>query len=74
MTAIAERIGKSTSTVSREITNRSQAGLPALSSTQRGSRGSRSTQPSKLVTNLPLRQAVEDGLAQQWSSEEISIV
>ena len=27
MTAIAERIGKSTSTVSREITNRSQAGL-----------------------------------------------
>ena len=44
MTAIAERIGKSTSTVSREITNRSQAGLYLpLSSTQRGSRGSRST-------------------------------
>ena len=28
--------------------------------------------PSKLVTNHPLRRAVEDGLSQRWSPEEIS--
>ncbi|MFN8127161.1 MAG: IS30 family transposase [Candidatus Nanopelagicales bacterium] len=73
MTAIAERIGKSTSTVSREITNRSQAGLYLPYQAHNAAAAARARpKPSKLVTNLPLRQAVEDGLAQRWSPEEIS--
>ena len=73
MTAIAERIGKSTSTVSREITNRSQAGL-YLPITAHNAAAAARARPasSKLVTNLPLRQAVDSELAQRWSPEEIS--
>jgi IS30 family transposase len=73
MTAIAERIGKSTSTVSREIANRSVAGLYLPYQAHSAAAAARARpKPSKLVTNHPLRQAVEDGLSQRWSPEEIS--
>ena len=73
MTAIAERIGRvHLDGVLRDHQPQGRV-VPAPSSTQRGSRRLRARpKPSKLVTNLPLRQAVEDGLAQRWSPEEIS--
>jgi len=73
MTAIAERIGKSTSTVSREIANRSMAGLylPYQAHTAAAAARAR-PKPTKLVTDHRLRRAVEDGLSQRWSPEEIS--
>lgn len=73
MTAIAERIGKSTSTVSREIANRSVAGLYLPYQAHQAAAAARARpKSSKLVTNHRLRRAVEDGLSTRWSPEEIS--
>jgi IS30 family transposase len=73
MTAIAAGIGKSTATVSREITNHRVAGLYLPYQAHSAAAAARARpKPSKLVTNHPLRRAVEDGLSQRWSPEEIS--
>jgi len=73
MTAIAEGIGKSTSTVSREIANRSVAGLYLPYQAHNAAAVARARpKPSKLVTNDPLRRVVEEGLSKRWSPEEIS--
>ena len=73
MTAIAQAIGKSTATVSREISCRSSEGLylPYHAHTAAAAARARPKQ-SKLVTNHQLRQVVEDGLSKRWSPEEIS--
>jgi len=73
MTAIADGIGKATSTVSREIRERSANGLylPYQAHSAAAEARARPKQ-SKLVTNHPLRRAVEDGLSKRWSPEEIS--
>lgn len=73
LTVIATGIGKHTSTVSREIRRRSIDGLylPYRADTAATAARARPKQ-SKLVSNEPLRQAVDKGLAQQWSPEEIS--
>ena len=73
MTAIAKAIGKATSTVSREIRDRSVGGLylPYHAHTAAAAARAR-PKASKLTTHHQLRQAVEDGLAKRWSPEEIS--
>lgn len=73
MTTIASGIGKSTATVSREINNRRVAGLYLPYQAHSAAAAARARpKASKLVTNHPLRRAVEDGLSQRWSPEEIS--
>ena len=73
MTAIATGIGKATSTISREIGERSVNGLYLPYQAHSAAAAARTRpKPSKLVTNHPLRRAVEDGLSQRWSPEEIS--
>ncbi len=73
LTVIAAGISKHPSTVSREIRRRSIEGLylPYHADTAATADRARPKQ-SKLITNQTLRQAVTDGLAQQWSPEEIS--
>ncbi|MGB8794628.1 MAG: IS30 family transposase [Mycobacterium sp.] len=73
LTVIAAGIGKHTSTVSREIRDRSVDGLylPYRAHTVAAVARARPKQ-SKLVTNHNLRQAVQDGLSRRLSPEQIS--
>ena len=73
MAAIATAIGKSTSTVSRELSARSVEGLylPYHAHTAAAAARARPKR-SKLVTNHQLRHVVEQGLSKRWSPEEIS--
>jgi IS30 family transposase len=71
--AIAARIGKHPSTVSREVRSRRVDGLylPYQADKAAAERRSRPKQ-SKLVVNHALREAVADGLSQRYSPEQIS--
>jgi transposase, IS30 family len=73
MTMVAAGIGKHTSTVSREVGAHSIDGLYLPYQADRTAAADR-TRPkqSKLVINQKLRQAVEGGLSQQHSPEQIS--
>jgi IS30 family transposase len=73
LTVIAAGIGKHTSTVSREIRDRSVDGLylPYRAHATAAAARARPKQ-SKLVTNQNLRQAVQDGLSRRLSPEQIS--
>ncbi len=73
LTVIAAGIGKHTSTVSREVFRHSIDGryLPYQANTTAAVDRARPKQ-SKLVTNHHLPQAVEDGLSQRHSPEQIS--
>lgn len=75
LTAIAADLGRSTSTVSREIQRNSdpESGnyRPYQADRTAGSRRSRPKQ-RKLATNTELRDRVKDGLSQSWSPEQIS--
>jgi IS30 family transposase len=73
LTRIAVGIGKHTSSVSREIRERSVGGLylPYQAHTAAAAARARPKQ-STLVTNQKLRQAVEDGLSRRLSPEQIS--
>jgi IS30 family transposase len=70
---IAARIGKHTSTVSREIRDRNVEGLylPYRAHAAAAAARARPKQ-SKLVTNQDLRQAVHNGLSRRLSPEQIS--
>ena len=73
LTMIAARIGKHTSTVSREIGDRSIEGLYLPYRAHAGAAAARARpKQSKLVTNHNLRQAVQDGLSRRLSPEQIS--
>lgn len=72
--AIAARLGRSPSTVSREITRNSDAKgnyRATTAHTLADDRASR-PKPAKLATNLALRQRVEDDLAKKYSPEQIA--
>jgi transposase, IS30 family len=72
-TQIAAAIGKHPSTVSREVSAHSVEGLYLPYQADRAAAADRARpKRSKLVTNHKLRQAVEEGLQQRWSPEEIS--
>lgn len=72
-TAIADKIGRNKSTVSREVAAHQVEGLylPYQADTTAAAARARPKQ-SKLVTNQKLRNEVKDGLAKRWSPEEIS--
>jgi IS30 family transposase len=73
LTVIAAGIGKHTSTVSREIRDRSVEGL-YLPYRAHGAAAAARARPkqSKLVSNHNLRQAVHNGLSRRLSPEQIS--
>jgi transposase, IS30 family len=73
LTAIAARIDKHKSTVSREVRARSVDGLYLPYRADQAAKADR-TRPkqSKLVINQKLRDAVEDGLSRRCSPEQIS--
>ncbi|MHC9297517.1 IS30 family transposase [Mycobacterium sp. LTG2003] len=72
-TAIANKLGRNKSTVSREVAAHRVEGLylPYQADAAAAAARSRPKQ-SKLVTNQRLRKKVEEGLAKRWSPEEIS--
>jgi transposase, IS30 family len=72
MRAIARRLGRSPSTISRELSrNGDRAGYRAtVAHAQAYVRASR-PKPSKLVTNLELRRQVEEDLRRRYSPEQI---
>jgi transposase, IS30 family len=73
LTAIAEKIGRPTSTVSREVAAHRVAGLYLPYQADAAATAARSRpKQSKLVSNQKLRKQVEEGLGKRWSPEEIS--
>ncbi|MDZ4270469.1 MAG: IS30 family transposase [Mycobacterium sp.] len=72
-TAIADKIGRDKSTVSREVAAHRVAGLylPYQADAAAAKARARPKQ-SKLVSNQKLRQVVTDGLSNRWPPEEIS--
>ncbi|OCB58777.1 integrase [Mycobacterium vulneris] len=72
-TAIADKIGRNKSTVSREVAAHRVEGLYLPYQADAAAAAARARpKASKLVTNQRLRKEVEEGLAKRWSPEEIS--
>jgi IS30 family transposase len=72
-TAIADKIGRYKSTVSREIAAHRVAGLYLPYQAEAAAAAARARpKQSKLVSSQKLRQVVTDGLRNRWSPEEIS--
>ena len=73
MCAIADRLGRSPSTISRELArNGGRAGYRAHRADRTAWQRSRRPQPCKLATNETLRQMVEEKLTVRWSPQQIS--
>ncbi len=71
--AIARRLGRATSTVSREVAhNGRRAGYRAWHAERTAIERARRPKPAKLATNLRLTALVEALLAQRWSPEQIA--
>ena len=73
---IAARLGRSPSTISREIA-RNRAGRPgwtyrANAAQSRADRTARRPKPALLAENHRLREWVQDGLRQRWSPQQIA--
>ena len=70
---IARRIGRATSTVSREVArNRTMSGYRAVTADRLALRRMRRSKPPKLAVNVRLRSQVEAWLAERWSPQQIS--
>ncbi len=73
LTSIAARLGRSVSTVSREVQrNATTGGYRAHRADRTAQARTRRPRPGKLVTNDRLRERVEEGLKQRWSPQQIS--
>ena len=73
LTAIAVRLGRSVSTVSREVAaNGGQDGYRAWAGHLRAQHRARRPKPSKLASCPRLRDQVEEWLSEWWSPEEIA--
>jgi transposase, IS30 family len=71
--AIARRLGRSPSTVSRELRrNADRAGYRATTAHALAYERASRPKPAKLATNLALRQVVEDDLQRRFSPEQIA--
>nr|WP_246053017.1 IS30 family transposase [Actinocorallia herbida] len=71
--ALAVRLGRSSSTVSREIArNGGRAAYRAVAADEEARRRARRPKTPKLAACSRLRAVVEDKLAQRWSPEQIS--
>jgi IS30 family transposase len=72
-TAIARQLGRSVATVSREVGNNAgREHYRAVRAHRRAARAARRPKPSKLATSSALCLAVEDGLLELWSPEQIA--
>jgi transposase, IS30 family len=72
-TTIARQLGRSVSTVSREVSNNGGPQLyRAVRAHRRAARAARRPKPTKLATSPALARAVEDRLLELWSPEQIA--
>lgn len=72
-TAIAGQLGRSVSTISREVAkNGGREHYRAVRAHRRAAGCARRPKTSKLASNPALRQAVEEGLLELWSPEQIA--
>ncbi len=73
LTAIANRLGRSVSTVSREVKrNTTPVGYRAHRADRMAQVRTRRPRPAKLASNDPLRNRVEEGLKAKWSPQQIA--
>jgi IS30 family transposase len=73
LTVIAQGMGRSTSTVSREVArNRGPRGYRAVQADRLAEARARRPKPAKLAVDAVLRAHVEQRLAQRWSPQQIS--
>jgi transposase, IS30 family len=73
LTAIARTLGRSVSTISREVTrNRGPRGYRAVHADRLAEARTRRPKPAKLAVDAVLRAHVEQRLAQRWSPQQIS--
>jgi transposase, IS30 family len=73
LTAIAHGLGRSPSTVSREVArNRGPRGYRAVAADRLAEARTRRPKPAKLAIDAVLRAHVEHRLAQRWSPQQIS--
>lgn len=73
LTAIAGRLGRSVSTVSREVRrNRQSSGYRAVRADRMAQARTGRPRPGKLASNERLRAQVEEGLKGHWSPQQIS--
>jgi transposase, IS30 family len=73
MRAIARRLGRSPSTVSRELRrNAERHGYRATTAHALAYERASRPKPAKLATNLALRQVVQDDLRRRYSTEQIA--
>jgi IS30 family transposase len=72
-TSIAQRLGRSVSTISREVANNGgRAHYRAYRAHRRAARCARRPKPAKLAVHPALRSQVEEWLLELWSPEEIA--
>ena len=73
LTSIAARLGRSVSTLSREVQrNTSSAGYRAHRADRMADARTRRPRPGKLAADDVLRERVEEGLKAKWSPQQIS--
>lgn len=73
LTSIAARLGRSVSTVSREVQrNATAAGYRAHRADRMADARTRRPWPGKLAANEALRERVEEGLKAKWSPQQVS--
>src|SRR5579862_3497126 len=73
LTAIAQRLGRAPSTISREVANNGgRAHYRAYRAHRLAARNARRPKPVKLADQLELRRRVEDLLEELWSPEQIA--
>lgn len=73
LTSIAARLGRSVSTISREVRrNATPAGYRAHRADRMADTRTRRPRPDKLATNQALRERVEECLKAKWSPQQIS--
>lgn len=73
LTSIAARLGRSVSTVSREVRrNTASAGYRAHQADRMADARTRRPRPGKLASTEALRERVEQGLKAKWSPQQIS--
>lgn len=69
---IAESLGRAPSTISREVGGQPKGAYRASRGEELAEKKSHRRRPRKLSTNAALREAVEAGLENHWSPEQIS--